>query len=798
MTVNHATRAAIAGLTVVILTLVMWYVAALPHPRAAVAGPSQEQIASLLAEGDREALSRALLALESTDRDLFRNNNYDYLLGRLLEARGDLAAAIIRYTDVSDRGSVLAEYALWHLAGLTRQQGNLTLERRYLERLTGRFPSSLLLSRAVLRIGVSAFESGDYMTAVARLAPFAGPNGHLARDALARVGAAKLRLGDRQGAIAAFEKLLAGGSKDDAALAAVRSLDTLADPYLPPAERARRARIYLANRDWASARNHYAQLIGDTSLRAEALYNTGLTYYRTDDYDAAVEWWERTAREVPNTVEGVRAAYWVGHAHQRAGRWQEAIARYDAFIAAHPNDEQVEGAFRNAIDTARLAHDTDSALEWCNRAENHTPRTALATFAAFNRAKTLLAAGRLAGGLAELGRLHAYNLRHSGPGQPTAAEVQLLQAVVLEHLGRLTEAAQRYLAIPGGRSSYYGNRATARLQRLSVDPRCRDYLAAELALARRRASAAIVAGDWRAAKDAAHRGLRLATDENSRKELIGVLQLAYARLPGYASVRDLPVLGAARAPLTPGTAPSQDRSHGALGAELAFLGLHDEAAAELRAAGVAVKAPAAFAVTASYGAGAEVSLDLGDELARTVPDDYVTELLPRNLARVMYPAPYAETLVHVASRWGVDPRFQLAVVRQESRFDARAKSPAAARGFMQFIPETASRMAQVVGLVSFEDDDVYEPEVAYRLGAAYLGELFTEFTGDPTAVAAAYNGGADAVRRWRHRTAIPDDTDLFVAEIGYRETKDYVAKVLNNYTAYCAIYRPDLQFAGAR
>ena len=69
------------------------------------------------------------------------------------------------------------------------------------------------------------------------------------------------------------------------------------------------------------------------------------------------------------------------------------------------------------------------------------------------------------------------------------------------------------------------------------------------------------------------------------------------------------------------------------------------------------------------------------------------ELAPRELVELLYPAPFRESLLKHASSRNVDPRFVLSIARQESRFQADAKSIAAARGMMQFIASTANEIA---------------------------------------------------------------------------------------------------------
>jgi soluble lytic murein transglycosylase len=157
-----------------------------------------------------------------------------------------------------------------------------------------------------------------------------------------------------------------------------------------------------------------------------------------------------------------------------------------------------------------------------------------------------------------------------------------------------------------------------------------------------------------------------------------------------------------------------------------------------------------------------------------------------------YPAPNRESLLRAVEGRSVDPRFMLAITRQESGFRADAKSPAGARGLMQLVPDVAAKYAPAAGLSNLREDDLYRPEINIRLASVYLDELFRMFPGLPEAVAASYNGGEDSVVRWVRRAVHPDP-GVFTAEVGFTETKDYVHKVMANYRAYQLLYTEDLQ-----
>jgi len=109
----------------------------------------------------------------------------------------------------------------------------------------------------------------------------------------------------------------------------------------------------------------------------------------------------------------------------------------------------------------------------------------------------------------------------------------------------------------------------------------------------------------------------------------------------------------------------------------------------------------------------------------------------------------------------VDPRLVDAVVRVESGYDARARSPKGAVGLMQLVPATAAR---------FGVQNPFDPAENIRGGVSYLGQLLRLFKGDVPLTLAAYNAGEGAVLR---RQGIPP----------FEETQNYVLKVTAAYPA---------------
>jgi len=156
-----------------------------------------------------------------------------------------------------------------------------------------------------------------------------------------------------------------------------------------------------------------------------------------------------------------------------------------------------------------------------------------------------------------------------------------------------------------------------------------------------------------------------------------------------------------------------------------------------------------------------------------------------------YPAPYRQAIISTAKASKLDPRFILALIKQESVFRPLAKSPAGARGLLQLTIDAAQKYAANAGMEPVQESQLYQPETSIRLGGEYLAELSAMFPNLPEAVAASYNGGEDNVARWVRR-AKQKDPGVFTSEVGFDETKAYVQKVMNNYRVYQQLYTADL------
>jgi soluble lytic murein transglycosylase len=162
--------------------------------------------------------------------------------------------------------------------------------------------------------------------------------------------------------------------------------------------------------------------------------------------------------------------------------------------------------------------------------------------------------------------------------------------------------------------------------------------------------------------------------------------------------------------------------------------------------------------------------------------------LPKIARALLYPRYFYDFIVEDSKTYGADPVLVLAIMREESRFNPRAKSEAAARGLLQFIITTARDIGRDVGLVDLTPEDLYDPRIVIRLGTKYIATLSKQFNGNKYAVVAAYNAGPKQVALWQRLAPTTSDA-AFVESINFDETRDYVKKVMHSYREYEALYR---------
>ncbi|MBI3988117.1 MAG: transglycosylase SLT domain-containing protein [candidate division NC10 bacterium] len=184
----------------------------------------------------------------------------------------------------------------------------------------------------------------------------------------------------------------------------------------------------------------------------------------------------------------------------------------------------------------------------------------------------------------------------------------------------------------------------------------------------------------------------------------------------------------------------------------------------------------------------EKALSLAKRILRPLYLQQKREPIP-NYWTLLFPLGYFELVKEQAAATALDPYLLLAIIREESTFEKGAVSRAGARGLMQLLPATAREVAQELKLNEVARDGLDIPSINITLGTRYLAKLLQEF-GDLVHTLAAYNAGPQVVRQWLARFG-PLPVEMFVEEIPFQETRNYVKRVLGSYDRYRALYRPE-------
>lgn len=151
---------------------------------------------------------------------------------------------------------------------------------------------------------------------------------------------------------------------------------------------------------------------------------------------------------------------------------------------------------------------------------------------------------------------------------------------------------------------------------------------------------------------------------------------------------------------------------------------------------------------------------------------------------LLFPQPYKKEVVQSSKKTQVSPALIYSIMKQESGFDVKARSPADAFGLLQLIPQVAEKAAERMPTVAYSDPyDLFKPHVVIPLGANNLHHLFSRFNGNFILSVASYNASEQAVKGWI-KSRFHGDPITFIEDIPYEETKGYVKLVMRNYITY--------------
>jgi soluble lytic murein transglycosylase len=153
------------------------------------------------------------------------------------------------------------------------------------------------------------------------------------------------------------------------------------------------------------------------------------------------------------------------------------------------------------------------------------------------------------------------------------------------------------------------------------------------------------------------------------------------------------------------------------------------------------------------------------------------------LYELRFPLHHDATIRREAAKNNLDPAWIAAEIRAESVFNPNARSGANAMGLMQVLPGTGMAVARQIGVPWSGAQSLYDPDTNIVLGSAYLRQLLDKYGGQPYFAIAGYNAGPAPLARWQSQRP-GMDPDFWIETISYKETREYVARVLAFSTVY--------------
>lgn len=180
--------------------------------------------------------------------------------------------------------------------------------------------------------------------------------------------------------------------------------------------------------------------------------------------------------------------------------------------------------------------------------------------------------------------------------------------------------------------------------------------------------------------------------------------------------------------------------------------------------------------------------ELAVVIGRVAPEKGFEGFTPVGFPVVPTPAGADYTMVH-------------AIARQESEFDRNRVSHAGARGVMQLMPGTAQEQAGKMGMAYMSYNLTADPQYNIQLGDGYFARMMDYYGGSYPLAVAAYNAGAGNVNKWLRANGDPRTGSVdwlrWIEEIPIFETRNYVARVIENAVVYEALHPDRIRYGAA-
>lgn len=161
----------------------------------------------------------------------------------------------------------------------------------------------------------------------------------------------------------------------------------------------------------------------------------------------------------------------------------------------------------------------------------------------------------------------------------------------------------------------------------------------------------------------------------------------------------------------------------------------------------------------------------------------VQDIILKNI----YPITYQDYVEKYSKQNDVDKYMIYAIIKAESNFKPEVKSKSNAIGLMQLLEDTAVERSNSIDNQVVSEKELYEPETNIKIGTSYYAYLLKHYKENNILALAAYNAGMGNVDTWIKTNVIQKDGSD-IENIPYKETNNYVRKILRDYQIYIRLY----------
>ena len=754
----------------------------LPAAAAEPAGALEPSIARAARESRWDDLLGLLVRLQRERPERYAEGRFDYLTARALASTGRADEALPRFERFVATGDLFDVPARLSAARIRFARGEGSAALDHLLPLLQRRDSPV--ARRAVRIALDALETRFDAAALSRLVTAKPVTGTRERRRIAALqGEGLEREGKRSEAAAVRAALLAEARRDDAAaIVLARELNGRAPADIPDLllglliDTARSQRdLELAER-LAVERDGRARRQGDRLERLTSAFDLarlrasrGKFAAAADDFRAVLRDYPRPLRasrgrkdDAPGTASFLaRVRFNLAAALEKTGDLDGAALEFEKVERGGAGPSGLAALQRARLEIRRDRLDGAEKILFRPALAKEPGRTEGILLLLARRAEKRDAPGA-ARALAHVEEL----ARRRRLLDPWKSELPFWQGITAEASG----ATQAALAAHARVLAEHPYSAAGEMARLRFEALPEASRAVFLKARRVAGEAALGAGRAAEARALLTPGALLG-DAAARD----LLRVAYQKLPAYAAILQAPAWSEELLSSSCGDAAA---------CRLLQLGLPGEAepiAREFRRFDTVTGCIVAVRIAEEAGAG-PASLEAAEALDRKIPDDFLLDMAPAGFARALTPRPFGRLVAETALEHQVPEDLLYAVMRQESRFDREAVSPAAARGLMQLTLPAAVDAALELNESPPAYAELYDAARSLRLGARTLRSLLARFGGSGPPAVSGYNAGAGQTSLWIAGAKNP--AEALLAAITYTETRTYYRRVLTNRILY--------------